>query len=90
MPNAWWRGAPAGAEGTAAGEGEQGTAGRGVVIIKRSRQQQASELQRAAEAVVDRMAAKRHFPQVEIYVPAPRPPLGASAPNRAGGGIGGA
>lgn len=51
---------------------EGGERDRGVVVVERPRR---AELQRAAEAAVDRMAARRHFPKVEIYVPAPRAPL---------------
>lgn len=32
---------------------------------------QCQELQQAAQVVVERMAARRHWPQVQIYVPAP-------------------
>jgi hypothetical protein len=61
MPNPRWQ-APPGAGARGAGGragGEEGS--RGVVVIERPRR---AELQRAAEVAVDRMAAKRNFPQV--------------------------
>eukprot|EP00887_Chlorella_sp_A99_P002320 scaffold10.g2320.t1 len=48
------------------------------------------ELQAAADAVIDRLAERRNFPRVEIYVPAPPGAHEAGGARRAARGAGGA
>lgn len=72
IPNPSWRAADR-CDEKATHEGGDG----GVVVIERPRR---SELQRGAEVAIDRMAARRKWPTVEIYV---APPRGQAAPGQA-------
>ncbi|GAB4819856.1 hypothetical protein N2152v2_006902 [Parachlorella kessleri] len=78
LPNPRWHAPQSTGDGTKNSTGDGIGGGRGVVVIERPRR---AELQRAAQLAVDRMAAKRNFPQVEIYVPAPRQPFQEQALN---------
>lgn len=81
LPNPQWHVPAGGSAAGGAGGAAQEELRAGVVIIERPTR---GELQRGAEVAVDRMAARRNFPKVEIFVPAPRLPLAEQAPNQAG------
>ncbi len=61
LPNPRWHAPQSTGDGTKNSTGDGIGGGRGVVVIERPRR---AELQRAAQLAVDRMAAKRNFPQV--------------------------